>query len=281
MRSHRFVLLAGALVLFVVALSARQSTDDDLELRAGIQAYKGARYDEAKEHFARAIARDPQNTKAHIYLATTYAQEYIPGADTPGNNALALRAIEQYKIVLELDAANINATKGIAYLFLQMKKFGDAGEYYRKAIEINPKDPENYYSMGVIEWTQTYQPRMELRAKLDLKPEQPLIRLPECWSVRDANKEHVESGIEMLKKAIDLRSDYDDAMAYMNLMYRERADIQCGDAKVNAEDLKTADKWVDVTLAVKRLAAEKQNGKQPGSLPSTEKDSPQSDSPDH
>lgn len=281
MRSHPFLLTASALVLFVMVLSARQYTDDDPELRAGIQAYKAARYDEAKEHFARAVARDPGNTNAHIYLATAYAQQYIPGADTPGNNALALRAIEQYKIALELDASSINAAKGIAYLFLQMKKFDDAEEYYRKASEIDPKDPENYYSIGVIEWTRTYQPKMELRAKLDLKPEQPLIRLPECWSVRDANKEHVESGIEMLNKAIELRHNYDDAMAYMNLMYRERADIQCGDAKANAEDLKTADKWVDVTLAVKRLAAEKQNRKQPGSSLSTEKDSARSDSPNH
>jgi hypothetical protein len=56
----------------------------------------------------------------------------------------------------------------------------------------------------------------------------------------------------MLKKAIELRRDYDDAMAYMNLMYRERADIQCRDAKAYAADLKTADDWVDLTIATKR-----------------------------
>ena len=33
----------------------------------------------------------------------------------------------------------------------------------------------------------------------------------------------------MLEKALELRPDYDDAMAYMNLMYRERADLQCDD----------------------------------------------------
>jgi tetratricopeptide (TPR) repeat protein len=255
MRSHRFLVFTGALVLFVVVLFARQeSTENEPELNAGIKAYKDARYEDAKQHFALAVAHDPANVKAHMYLATAYAQEYIPGADSPENNVLGQRAIEQYKIVLELDAANTSAAKGIAYLFAQMKRFDDAVEYYKKAIEINPKDPENYYSIGVLDWTRTYQPRMEVRAKLNLKPEKPLIRYAECWSVREANKEHVESGIEMLNKAIELRHDYDDAMAYMNLMYRERADIQCDDAKANAEDLKTADKWVDVTLAVKKIA---------------------------
>ena len=258
MRSHRFLVFAGALVLFVVVLFARQeSTENDPELNAGIQAYKDARYKDAKQHFALAVAHDPANVKAHMYLATAYAQEYIPGADSPENNVLGPRAIEQYKIVLELDAANTSAAKGIGYLFTQMKKFDEAVEYYQKAIEINPKDPENYYSIGVLDWTRTYQPRMEVRAKLNLKPEKPLIRYAECWSVQEANKEHVQSGIEMLNKAIELRHDYDDAMAYMNLMYRERADIQCGDSRANAEDLKTADKWVDVTLAVKKKKAER------------------------
>jgi hypothetical protein len=55
-----------------------------------------------------------------------------------------------------------------------MKKFEDAKEYYRKATELNPNDPEPYYSVAVIDWTQSYQPRMEERAKLDMKPEEML-----------------------------------------------------------------------------------------------------------
>jgi hypothetical protein len=51
-------------------------------------------------------------------------------------------------------------------------------------------------------------------------------------------------------------------MAYMNLMYRERADLQCDDPAARAADLKTADDWVDLTLAVKKAKAEKQPGSQ-------------------
>jgi len=137
-----------------------------------------------------------------------------------------------------------------------MKQFDKAKEFYRKATELDPNDPEPYYSVAVIDWTQTYQPRMELRAKLDLKQLQPLIKSAECWLLRDANRVLVDDGIEMLKKAIELRRDYDDAMAYMNLMYRERADIQCGDAKSYAADLKIADDWVDLTLAAKKRKSE-------------------------
>jgi hypothetical protein len=50
-------------------------------------------------------------------------------------------------------------------------------------------------------------------------------------------------------------------------MYRERADIQCGDAKANVEDLKTADKWVDVTLAIKKRKAEREGPSPPAVTP--------------
>jgi hypothetical protein len=46
-------------------------------------------------------------------------------------------------------------------------------------------------------------------------------------------------------------------MAYLNLMYRERADLDCDDLAARAEDLATADHWVDETLRVKKLKAEK------------------------
>jgi hypothetical protein len=47
--------------------------------------------------------------------------------------------------------------------------------------------------------------------------------------VKEKNTANVQEGIDNLNKALQLRPDYDDAMAYMNLMYRERADIQCDD----------------------------------------------------
>ena len=55
-----------------------------------------------------------------------------------------------------------------------MKKCDDAKKYYRMAADLDPNDPEPYYSVGVIDWTACYQPRMEERAKLGLKPDESL-----------------------------------------------------------------------------------------------------------
>jgi tetratricopeptide (TPR) repeat protein len=257
-------LAAVALVLFSTAGCDKLKARD--QLNKGVTAYKNAKYEEAIDHFQQAVALDPALLNARLYLATAFAQQYIPGADTEENNKFGQQAIEQYKAVLEKDPKNINSIKGIAYIYLQMKKFDDAKTYYRKAIEVDPNDPEPYYSVAVIDWTEAYQPRMEERAKAGLKPEESLMKDKSnkkvCEALRDKNTDVVKDGIAMLNKALELRPDYDDAMAYLNLMYRERADIQCDDPAARAADLKTADEWVDKTMATKKAKAEKQPGAQ-------------------
>jgi hypothetical protein len=106
---------------------------------------------------------------------------------------------------------------------------------------------------------------MEERAKLGLKPDQALNvkdkdQRKVCDTLSAKNADTVKDGIDNLNKALQLRPDYDDAMAYMNLMYREKADIECEDPAARAQDLKTADEWVDKTMATKKAKAEKQPG---------------------
>jgi tetratricopeptide (TPR) repeat protein len=253
------VIVAAGLMLFATGCNKLRARD---QLNKGVQAYKNAKYELAIDHFQEAVSLDPSLINARLYLATAFAQQYIPGADTPDNNRMAEQAIDQYQQVLQVDKKNINSIKGIAYLYLQMKKFDLAKEYYKKASEADPNDPEPYYSVAVIDWTQTYQPRQEERAKLGMKPDDSLAAKDKkvCAVVREKNTANIQEGIDNINKALQLRPDYDDAMAYMNLMYRERADVQCDDKEARAADLKTADEWVDKTMATKKAKAEKQPG---------------------
>jgi tetratricopeptide (TPR) repeat protein len=258
--------LVALATLFVSLLSVGQEAATSAsELQRGVESYKSSRYEEAARHFQKAVELDGSNLNAHLYLATAYVSQYIPGVETPENTQIAEKAIEQYLRVLDSDAGKeqrVNSAKGIAYVYLNMKKFEDSKKYNQIASGLDPDDPENYYSLGVIDWTQCYVPRMEARAKLGLRPEENLnARDPEqkkvCDELRAKDMSMVEHGIDSLHKAIELRPDYDDAMAYMNLMYREKADLECGDPASREQDLKTADDWVDKTLAVKKAKAEK------------------------
>ena len=247
--------VVAAVLVAVIMLPAQISFHE--ELNQGVQAYKAANYESAAQHFRNAIALDSKNAVAHLYLATTYAVQYIPGVNSPENNHLADSAILEYEAVLQINPQSMDSIKGIAYLQLQSKKFDEAKVSFRKAIEIDPKDPETYYSIGVIDWTQAYSKRTLVFSKLRLSPEQSLINKAECWEVRSANESRIKEGMEMLTKAIELRPDYDDAMAYMNLMYRERANIQCSDPASYRSDMDAADHWVDMTMNIKKTKAEK------------------------
>lgn len=260
-----FALLALAIGLLLGATGCNKLKARD-QLNKGVREYKAARYEQAIEHFKNAVELDPSLNVAKLYLATAYAGQYIPGVDTDENNRMAQQAIDEYKKVLERDPGNITSLKGIASLYFNMKDFDNAKLYHRKVLSLDPNDPETYYSIGVIDWTQAYQTDMKKRAELQLKPTDPWPKKADkdCEEVKAANEDKVRDGITMLDKALDLRKDYDDAMAYLNLIYRQKADIDCGDDAARAADLKTADDWQDKTLAVKRAKAEKQTG--PGGI---------------
>ena len=196
-------------LIFLTASIAYSQTYRD-ELDQGLAAYKQSHYDEAIQHFRKATDLDPSQTTAHMYLATAYVNQYIPAVETPDNERFAEQASEQYQYVLNSDAGGSskpNAAKGIAYLYLNMKKFEDAKDYSGKASGFDPNDPEPYYSIGVIDWTQCYQPRMEARAGLKMSPAENLDgQRPDQKKVCDAlqakNSGVIEDGISNYNKAI-------------------------------------------------------------------------------
>lgn len=255
----------AALTLCPIFLISAHAQSYSSELNLGVQAYKNSRYEEAIVHFRKATELDPSQANAHLYLATACGSGYIPGVQTEDNLRYAKQAIEQYQIVLDSDvpeSSRRDSAKGIAYLYLNMKKFDEAKTYYQKASAIDPDDPEPHYSIGVIDWTASFQPRTEARAKLEMKPADnfdPTIpaQWRACQELRTKNMPLIEEGMNSLNEAILLRPDYDDAMAYLNLMYREKADLECDNREARQQDLKTADHWVDEVLRTKKMKAEK------------------------
>jgi tetratricopeptide (TPR) repeat protein len=158
--------------------------------------------------------------------------------------------------VLQRDSANITATKGIAYLQMQLKHFPEAKEGYKKAVALDPTDPETFYSVGVVDWSMVYRDVTEEKSKLKLSSQDTLMGSPTCSDLRVKELANIEDGMAMLKQAITLRPDYDDAMAYMNLLYRLRADLDCHDKAAHEADIKTANNWSDSAMAARKKKAE-------------------------
>jgi tetratricopeptide (TPR) repeat protein len=269
--ARRWALRAGALLAGAAMLAATTGCDKLKardNLNKGVQAYKAARYEEAINRFQQAVQLDPSLINAKLYLATAYSNQYVPGVDEPDNNRNAEQAIDTFKQLLNQNLnkeQKVGCLKGIASIYFNMKKLDDAKQYDEEVLKVDPNDPETYYTIGVIDWTQAYKEAADVKSKEDKKVDDDITKDKKlCSTLQTANQQRVGEGIDMLKKALDLRPDYDDAMAYMNLMYRRKADIDCGDAAAREADLKTANDWVEKTLATKKEKAQKQQG--PGGI---------------
>src|SRR5262252_4346112 len=165
------------LVVGVAALSLASAGCDKLKARdnlnKGLQEFKNARYPEAVRFFQEATKLDPTFKTTHLYLATAYMTQYIPGAESPENVRMAKNAYDEFQNVLKLDPKDELATASIASLYFNQKKLDEAKEWNRKLIALNPQNKDAYYTLGVIAWTQWLAPDREARNKLGMKPEDP------------------------------------------------------------------------------------------------------------
>jgi TonB family protein len=65
----------------------------------------------------------------------------------------------------------------------------------------------------------------------------------------------LQAGIDALNKALEINPQFSDAMAYLNLLIRERADLRDSVAECQ-QDVATADQWVQKAIATKKARAE-------------------------
>ncbi len=268
MKGKQFTIALAAAVaaLLVGATGCTQLKARD-HLNQGVRAFKSAKYAEAVEHFKTATDLDPTFPTARLYLASAYMSQYIPGAESPENLDMAKNAYNEFSKVLEQDPKNALATASIATLFFHQKKWKEAEDWNHKLVEADPKNKEGFYTLGVIAWTKSFQRRMEARAKLSMKPEDPgpIKDKKVREELRGELLQVVNDGIANLEKALAVDPEYDDAMAYMNLLHRERADIQ-DSPEAYKQDIETADSWVQKTMEVKKIKTERAQKSAPGGI---------------
>ena len=265
--TRRVAVVAASLIMVVGASGCNKLKARDL-LNKGVNAFKNGQSDAAIEDFKEAKEADPELLNARLYLATAYASLYIPGAPSKENEAKGQQAVQEFKEVLDKDPNNISAIDGIGSILFQMagqpfdpKKFEESKTYHQRHIQLKPEDPEPYYWIGVIDWTLAFRANGEMRMdynksniRKQIKDTDPLPNAIRSQYV-DKYGQIVEEGITDLQKAISLKPDYDDAMAYLNLLYRRKADLVATVDERN-EYLKKADDLVDQVKQIKQKRAE-------------------------
>lgn len=244
-------------------------------LNQGIEAYKLAQFDQSEEDFKQAAELDPKLINARVYLATAYASQYVPGSPTPENVRRGQQAIVEFKKVLDQNPSNLSALDGIGSVLYQMasnpfdaQKLDESKQYHERHIQIQPSDAQPYYWVAVIDWTLAHKANSDMRHNYNdslakqrrRKPAKPLTEedaLPGNLRQQFSTQygQVVDEGITECQKAIDINPDYADAMAYLNLLYRQKADmVESADERQDL--IKKANDLVDKVKEIKERQAE-------------------------
>jgi tetratricopeptide (TPR) repeat protein len=239
---------ASAALLLVLA-----STVGCTKLRArdqlvkGVQSFKSGKYEEAVDHFQKSVALDPEYDAARLYLATAYSYQVVPNLDTPDNLKIAQKALDGFQAVLDKNPNDLDALRQVASIDRNIKRYDQAKKDELKIISIKPTDAEANYTIGVIDWTEAYKNATTILGAAGMQDDgngNPKKSKEVCAKLVAANTQLVDEALKYLQQAVNINPTYDDAMQYLNLTNRRKADLECGDDAARKADLAKADEWV-------------------------------------
>jgi tetratricopeptide (TPR) repeat protein len=259
------VLAGGAAMLALTGCDKLRSRD---QRNQGVHDFESAKYTDAIEHFTKAVELDPDDPVNREYLATSYFAQWIPGAESPQNKEFAGRAREEFAKVLERDPKDLTALQYLSSMAYsealplpqdqKLIKFKEAAEWNHKVIEADPNNKQAYYYLGVIAYAQWHPALMLTELDQHMKPDDPGPFKDK--KVRDKLRQDygasVDQGIADLQKALDIDKDYADAMAYQQLLIRERAYLD-DDRAAYDKDVEKAQELLTKAVETKKANAAK------------------------
>lgn len=258
----RITALAVTLAGMTFSLSGCSQLQARDQLNKGVDAYKSAHYEEAIGHFQRAMQLDPKLVNAKTYLGTALAQNVVPGLDTPDNMKNANQAIDIFKDVLANHPDDVNSIKQIAGIYFSIKKLDEAKDWQKKVLAVKPDDAEAAYTVGVIDWTEAHENTLKALQSAGLNDDgEGNLKAPKkvMEPLAEQNAPLVSEGLDYLNQAVKDNPNYDDAMAYLNLIYRRKADVDFGKAAEVKEDLAQAEKWRTDAMGTRKANEAKKN----------------------
>jgi tetratricopeptide (TPR) repeat protein len=249
--------IAGSLTLLLVLAS----TVGCSKLRArdqlvkGVNAFKAGQYEAAVNHFQQSVALDPNYPTARLDLAAAYAYEVVPNLDTPENIKVAQKALDGFNTVLADKPDDLGALRQIASIHFNIKQFDQTKLDEQKVISLDPNDAEANDMIGVIDFTKAFKNETAILGAAGLTDDgmgTPKKSKDVCAKLATANSALIDEALKYLQQAVSINPTYGDAMDYLNLMYRRKANIECGNDDARKADLAQADAWTQKAMGARK-----------------------------
>jgi len=120
----------------------------------------------------------------------------------------------------------------------------------------------------VINWTLAHENTLQALAAANLNDDgEGNVKAPKkvLQEIKEKNAPLVEEGLQYLNQALANRPNYDEAMSYLNLLYRRKADVDYNDPAQVKADVAAAKDWSSKSMGTRKANEEKKD-KGPGGI---------------
>jgi tetratricopeptide (TPR) repeat protein len=224
------------------------------ELNEAAKAYKEGHFEDAEQHARKALAFDPDNRTATIFVARIVHQQYKPGVDAPDNIQKARDAIEAYKRVLQIDPKSEEAFQAISYLYAAIKDDDNLRQWIsaraNDSNETNEKRADAYAILAGKDWDCSYKVTELPEVKVVATEGKVNYQKPKDPKDFDRIQQCVTRGLEEAETAIKYDPNNEKAWSYKTNLLMEAAKI----ATMNSEADKASQYEKQAEVARKRDA---------------------------
>jgi tetratricopeptide (TPR) repeat protein len=261
-------------LLVLPALSGCNKIQARAELKKGNTYYQQESYTKALDQYSQGLDLDPDATFAWRSLGLTALALYRPGDENPQNVKYGNQAIEAFEKYLADYPDDGKVQEYLMTMYVNTKRYNDALEFIDQQIQISEADgvPERAaelqtYKIKVLTqagridqaWQLAQQTQGEKRAEMlysvGVAAWDKAYNDPTFDAV--TREKIVDTGLQAVDAAVKAKEDYFEAMAYYNLLYREKAKLAL-DANQRLDYSAKADEWQQKAIAARKKTMDQQ-----------------------
>ena len=210
------------------------------ELDEAVRAYGEGNFTAAQTHSEKALALDPLNKTAMLFIARTIHSQYEPGKTSEANVTKARDAIDAYKQILVQDPRNEEAYKAVAYLYGSLKEDELLRQWLlQRAVDPNvsaDKRAEAFVVLASKYWDCSFKiTELPTNKITTVKGHSAQIHYIKPVDLEDFEKARqcAADGLQMVESAIGLSPENESAWAYKTNLFLELSKLAEMDNQLN------------------------------------------------
>ena len=263
---QRTLILPLAALLILPALGCAK-VQARAELKKGNSYYQQEQYSKAMGYYQRGLELDPDATFAWRSLGLAAIALYRPGDENPKNLEYANTAIDAFEKYLAEYPDDQKIPEYLMSTYVNAKKYDEALAFIDRRIQEKPEQAANLQRAKVTILTQAGRLDKAFQFANQLQGEQ---RAQALYSIGvsawdkvfhdpgtldyESRGKLVDMGMDAIKKALDVKPDFAEAMVYYGLLYRQKAALEMDPAK-RLEDEQLAEQWRQKYMERKKAQA--------------------------